>query len=254
MIFFIKKKLKNKFPINSVFVLGSTSTIAKEICKELALKGCNEFFLLARDQDKNNIFAKTLETNFNVKAKTMVVDLNKNTELNEELKKDIYSYDLYLLAAGYLGDSKLAKNNLEESQKIINVNFYSLLPWLIEITSQKRINSSGRLWVLSSVAGDKGKPSNYQYGAAKSALTIFCEGILLRCVRKPFLVRIIKAGYVKSPMTKDLGSNLLCTNASYMAKKLLRNPNKRGIHYFPWWWKLIMLFIKLLPNSIIANL
>lgn len=253
MEFFIKK-LKSKFPIKNVFVLGSTSTIAREICKELALKGCDEFFLIARDGEKNNIFAKNLEANFNVNVRTMIVDLNKITELNSQLKKDIYSYDLYLISAGYLGNSELANTNLEEAQKIISVNFYSLLPWLLEITSEKRIKASGRLWVLSSVAGDKGKPSNYQYGAAKSALTIFCEGILLRCIRKPFSVRIIKAGYIKSPMTKDLGSSLICTSASYMAKELLKNPNKRGIHYFPWWWNLIMFFIKVLPNSIIAKL
>ncbi len=252
--FFIKTQLNKNFPIKKAFVMGSTSTIAQQICMELALKGCKQFFLLARDEKKNNIFAKNLELKFNVKIIKKIIDLNQISELDPQTKKDINDYDLYLLSAGYLGNTELANNNLEESKKITLVNFYSLLPWLLQITTKKRLNSKGRLWILTSVAGDRGKPSNYQYGAAKSALTIFCEGILLRCINKPFAVRIIKAGFIKSPMTKDIKPSFLCTNPSLMAKKLLKNPNKRGIHYFPWWWKWIMFVIKIAPESIIAKL
>ena len=134
------------------------------------------------------------------------------------------------------------------------MNYSGLIPWITEIANEKRLNTQSRLWVFSSVASDKGRPSNYHYGAAKSALNKTCEGLLLRCHNKPFMIRIFKPGFITSPMTIGKAPRILCTSPENIAKTIMRQPNKRGFEYLPWWWQVIMFFIKLLPSSFLSRL
>ena len=110
------------------------------------------------------------------------------------------------------------------------------------------------MWILTSVAGDRGRPSNYHYGAAKAALTIFCEGLLHRLHKKPFKIRIIKAGFIYTSMTIGKAPKILCASKKYVAKILINNPNKEGIEYLPFWWFFVMKIVLILPKSIISKL
>ena len=83
--------------------------------------------------------------------------------------------------------------------------------------------------------------------------SIFCEGLLLRCFNKPFSVRIIKAGYISSPMTAG-APKFLCTSPKKVASILMKEPYKRGIEYLPWWWNLIMFAVRRLPSYLAAKL
>ena len=160
---------------------------------------------------------------------------------------------MYLIAPGLIGNNDLANSNSKEALKINSVNYAGIIPWLIEIMTEERIKFKGSLWVLSSVSSDRGRHSNYHYGASKAALSIFCEGLLLRCVNKPFSVRIIKAGYVSSPMTAG-APNFLCTSPNKVASILIKEPYKRGFEYLPWWWNLIMFAVRRLPSYLAAKL
>ncbi len=220
----------------SVFILGGTSTIARAICIKLAETG-----------------VKKLRSLYSVEVTQEKHDLLENFSLSESFLPKVDFYDLYVLTTGYLGDSDLAKVNSLEALKIHSVNYSSLIPWLTEITNQQRIKSKGSLWVFTSVASDRGRPSNYHYGAAKAALLIFCEGLLLRCHNKPFSVRIIKAGYMNTRMAQN-APKILCVSPEYVAKNLMNNPYKRGIEYLPWWWNFIMFFVRILPVKYAAKL
>ena len=242
--------LKSNTTIKSVFVLGSSSEIAKEICIQLAGKGCESFHLLARDIKKNKNLVKILKEK---KIKNIIQD--KFDLLNDpEIKKEIGQYDLYLITAGFLGESDLASINISELIRITKTNYSGLLKWLIAIATPERLNSVSRLWIFSSVAGDMGRPSNYQYGAAKAALTCFCQGLFLKAYKKPFSIRVFKAGYIKTRMSIGKGPEILFLNPKKLAKIILRNPDKRGIEYLPWWWSFIMQIIKFLPKSLLAKL
>lgn len=241
---------KSKNNIKSVFVLGSSSEIAKEICIELAHKGCQKFHLLARDLNKNKELIKSLKS---LKIRN-ISEENFDLLNDPEVEKEIYQYDLYLITAGYLGDSIFASNNLFELNKITQTNYSGLLKWLIAIATPERLASRSRLWVFSSVAGDLGKPTNYQYGAAKAALSCFCQGIFFKAYKKPFSVRIFKAGYIKTRMSLGKAPSILCLSPKKLAKIILKNPNKRGIEYLPWWWFFLMKIIKFLPPSIISKI
>ena len=243
-----------KSEIKSVFVLGSTSLVAKEICIELAKNGCKSFSLVARNQEKNIILYKDLKRDFDVDVQMHNFDLSNYNNIEQIKNILLNSYDLYIVAAGYLGNSSKAGYDYEEAQKIVNINYVSLIPWLINICNDKNLKSNRKLWIFSSVAADRGRPSNYHYGAAKSALNTLCEGLILKSNHKPFSVRLIKAGIINTPMSEGIGPNLLKVSPKYVAKVLLKNPNKKGIEYLPWWWGLIMLVIKSLPNFLISKL
>ena len=87
-------------------------------------------------------------------------------------------FDLYIITAGYLGDNELAKRDFYDAKRIIDINFTSIISWINAITTNERLNKKMGLWIFTSVAADRGRPSNYFYGAAKSGLQIFSEGWL----------------------------------------------------------------------------
>ena len=190
-------------PIHSAFVLGSTSAVAVAICHELGRRGCHRFHLVARNSQANAEIAEALERRYGAAVSTETTDLLSDASLGEGRRPSVGAdFDLYLITAGSLGDGERARQDAGEALAITAANYSGLLPWLTAITTPERLAKPGRLWVFSSVAGDRGRPSNYVYGAAKAALTIFCEGLLLRCHGQPFAVRVIKAGFIATPMTE----------------------------------------------------
>jgi len=241
----------NKTPIRSAFVLGSSSAVAIAICSALAKQGCLRFHLVARNLSSNQPLVDELRQNHGAEITVEQLDLLESQPSRPNISGN---FDLYLITAGSLGDAELARNDASEALRITTVNYSGLLPWLTSITSAERINAPGRLWIFSSVAGDRGRPSNYAYGAAKAALSIFAEGLLLRCHGKPFSIRIIKAGFMATPMSIGKAPPSLCVSPAAVARDLLRHPNRRGYEYLPWCWQPVMLLVRLLPNFIAAKL
>ena len=244
-------KKQNSSIFENVFILGGNSEIAREICLSLAKSGTKRIHLVSRDRIKTQLFIDQLDNFFDLKISSEELDL---LTYNQEIKPHVSFFDLYIIATGYLGNVNLANDDHMEALKIAKINYYSLIPWINAIVTKERINKPGSIWILSSVAGDRGRPSNYHYGAAKAALSIYCEGLLHRCYKKPFKVRIIKAGFVYTSMTIGKAPKALCATKEYVAKTLIENPFKEGIEYLPWWWAIVMKVVSLLPRSFITKL
>ena len=237
--------------IRSAWVLGSTSTVAIAICRALAERGCRRFHLLARNLERNQTLARELRDRFGAEVSCEAVDLLAPQPLQPQFGE---VFDLYLVAAGSLGDAERARSDAAEAQEITQANYTGLIPWLTAIVSPERIQQPGALWVFSSVAADRGRPSNYHYGAAKAGLLRFCEGLLLRCHGTPFAVRILKAGFIASPMTEGKAPPALCASPEQIARDLLRKPFRRGIETIPWWWRPLMAVVRRLPARVAAKL
>ncbi|CAK6696910.1 SDR family NAD(P)-dependent oxidoreductase [Synechococcus sp. CBW1107] len=238
--------------IRSTLILGSTSVVAQALAEQLAASGCRRFHLLARHQAANQRVAEGLRQRYGCEVILGSLDL-ESAARGAPLPLPLDPVDLVLVTAGAIGDTNLASQDPAEALAITTATYTGLLPWLVALTAPERLESPGRLWVFSSVAGDRGRPSNYPYGAAKAALTTFCEGLLLRCHGKPFAVRIIKAGYMATPMAVAAPA-ALCIQPQRVARILLRRPDRRGIEYLPWWWMPIMLLVRLLPSALAAKL
>lgn len=240
--------------IQSAFVLGSTSLVARAICLELARKGCKRFHLVARNEQANLQLAAELHQHLDIEVSTEQTDLLADAALDSGRRPAVGAFDLYLIAAGSLGDDHLARNDSAEALRILAANVGGLMPWISAIATPERIARPGRLWVFCSVAAERGRPSNYHYGAAKAALATLCEGLLLRCHGQPFAVRIIKAGWMATPMTNGKAPPALCVSPTSVARALMRRPNRRGLEYLPWWWNPLMGIVRLLPARIAAKL
>jgi len=240
--------------IRSCFVLGSTSAVAQAICWELGRQGCQRFHLIARDARRNEPFAAALRESFGAAVSTASTDLIADASPLAAPLPQVDDFDLYLLTAGSLGDAERARDDAGEALRITAANYSGLLPWLTAIATPERLARGGRLWVFSSVAGDRGRPSNAHYGAAKAALTVLCEGLLLRCHGRPFCVRLIKAGFLATPMTVGKAPPALCADPAAVARALLRRPDRRGLDYLPWWWAVVMGVVRLLPASLASRL
>ena len=240
--------------IRSAWVLGANSDVAVSICKELAKKGCRKFFLIFRNNIKIKKIANYLRETYKAEVDEKILDLTDFDNLDNTSFYEVKDFDLYLITAGYLGNNDLAMNNIHEAKKILDSNFVGIVPWINAIISPERIKRKGCLWVFTSVASDRGRPSNYYYGSAKAGLQNFCEGLVARCHGKQFSVRIIKAGYMATKMTIGKVPDFLCIKTSDVAKILLRKPFRNGVEYLPWYWNPIMSLIKIFPNSLISKL
>jgi len=113
----------------------------------------------------------------------------------------------------------------------------------------------GTIAVISSVAGDRGRMSNYVYGAAKGAVSTFLQGLRNRMSHKGVHVLTIKPGFVDTPMTKDVDKNFLFASAKQVGNGIYNAiESKKDVVYLPPFWKLIMMIIKLVPESIFKKL
>lgn len=241
-------------PIQSVFVLGGSSAVATAICLELANRGCRRFHLVARQLERQHTLVQKLRSFDRCDVTEEFADLTVDAGFQSPHSLPrVNDFDLYLIAAGSLRQIDLAWSDPASVCQITAVNYTGLIPWILAIATPDRLMQPRRLWVFSSVAADRGRPSNAAYGAAKAALTRFCEGLYLRCHALPFVVRVIKAGYMATPMAAG-SPPALTVSAHSVACSLLREPNRRGIHYLPSWWGLLMLVVRLLPARLAAKL
>lgn len=238
--------------IKSIFVLGSTSEIAESICIKFAKNGCKKFHLVSRSNENNKLIKELIK--YNAFVTTEKNNLLDNISLKKTFSPQLDNFDLYLILSGTLGNEKLARENSLEATKITITNYLGVILWINAIMTESRINNKGYLWVFSSVAGDLGRPSNYHYGAAKSAITTYCEGLSARCHNKPFKVKIIKPGYIYTRKTIDLAPKILCITPKKTAEILFKSKYKKGIQYIPSWWKFVIFIIKRLPLSFLSKL
>ena len=236
--------------INSALVLVANSEIASKIIVQLAINGCKKFCLIQRKQKNIKKLMSSLQIEYDLDI------IYENCDLLEENKPQENSYidyDLYIVTAGFLG-KKSNKKTISEEMDIFKVNFISIIPWIESIVTDQRIKRKGSLWIFSSVAGDIGRPSNYQYGAAKAALNIFCEGLFYLNMNKKLSIRVIKAGFVGTTKTLKIAPSFLCISPQKFARKLLENIDKKGIEYLPRWWFIIMKIVRILPDWLVAKL
>ncbi|MFM9048137.1 MAG: KR domain-containing protein, partial [Cyanobium sp.] len=127
-------------PIQSTFVLGSTSEVAKAICRELARRGCPRFHLVARNAEANAQLANELQQRYGAAVSTETTDLLADAALNPARRPDVGEYDLYMIAAGSLGDAALARNDASEALRILAANVSGLIPWITAIATPERLS------------------------------------------------------------------------------------------------------------------
>jgi short-subunit dehydrogenase len=158
--------------------------------------------------------------------------------------------DLALIAHGVLGDQQAAEADFEIAAALLHTNFISTVSLLTWLGNYFQAQHGGTLAVVSSVAGDRGRKSNYVYGASKGALNIFLEGLRNRIDRDGVQVLTIKPGFVATPMTAHVAHNALFATPDQVARGILKAiDRRRDVAYLPWFWVWIMLLVRAIPGS-----
>lgn len=235
-------------------ILGATSGIAEATCRIWAAEGAN-LFLVGRSEDKLRVMAADLRVRGAASVDSAVVDLDAlehHVALLAHAITSLGGLDVAYLAVGVLGVQPVAEQDAAHAEHILHTNLtapVSLLTWLANYCVKQ---GRGTLAVLSSVAGDRGRKSNYVYGASKAGLTAFTDGLRNRVDREGVAVLTIKPGPVKTAMTAGMKGSEKFADPGKVAKTIADTiaAGKGGILYVPGIWRPIMAVIRAVPDAI----
>ena len=238
-------------------ILGAKSAIGQSLAKRLAIEGY-DLVLAARNTEDLLPFVSDLQIRYSSESFLIDFDALNTDELSsfpkrvEQLSGPI---NLAILVYGYLGNQNEGEKTTKEMLKILNTNFTSAALILGHLANYFEEKGKGGIIGISSVAGDRGRKSNYLYGASKGALTILLQGLRSRLQSKDVHVLTVKPGFVDTPMTKGIKGLFLVAHPDRVAIDILKAYfKKQDVIYTPWFWKWILLIIRLIPEKIFKRL
>lgn len=164
--------------------------------------------------------------------------------------------DITVCAFGYLGDQELAQRDWQEASRILHSNFTGAVSILNVIANAYEAKKAGMIVGISSVAGERGRQSNYIYGSAKAGFTAYLSGLRNRLFRSGVHVMSVQPGFVNTRMTQHLTlPPLLTAQPEQVANAVFKAvQRKKNVLFVKWPWKYIMLIIKSIPESIFKKL
>jgi short-subunit dehydrogenase len=244
--------------MKNILIIGATSAIARKFSDEITSKDAR-LFLIAKEADQLDEIKRDMEIRKNVQVDTFQLDIMETSKIVEAIstaKSALGSVDIALIAHGTLPDQQLCNNNLEETFTHFEINATGTILLCQQLANIFEKQKHGTLVVMASVAGDRGRQSNYLYGAAKGSIIIFLQGLRNRLTNFGVKVITIKPGFVDTPMTAHLPKNPLFSSPDKIAKGIVTaiKRNKNNEIYLPGYWRLIMFIIKLIPNKIFNRL
>ena len=240
-----------------VLIIGATSAIAEQCARIWATRG-DRIYLVARNEDRLNTIAADLRVRGAVEVTTYCIDLNdidKHCELLNTADNVSGGVDIVLIAHGTLSNQKSCEQSVAETLTEIQTNALSTISLLTLIANRFEAKKNGIICVISSVAGDRGRASNYVYGSAKAMVTAFTSGLRQRLHKSNVAVVTIKPGFVDSPMTAEFKKGILWTKPNVVAAKIVNKVDKKSDEiYIPFFWGLIIGVIRIIPNKIFSRL
>ena len=243
--------------MKNILILGATSAIAEKFAQRYAKHG-HRFYLTARNGERLANIADDLKVrgaNEVMVHAVALTDSRGHEDFIDNVVKGLGKLDVVLLAYGSLSDQPACEASIDLTMTELNTNCLSVIALLTVLANVMQQQGKGTLAVISSVAGDRGRQSNYIYGTAKGALTIFLQGLRNRLDRHGVQVLTIKPGFVDTPMTQDFKKGLLWVSPDTIARGIERAINKRkDVVYLPFFWRYIMLVIKLIPERIFRRM
>ncbi len=238
-------------------MIGATSAIAHETAKCFAQDGA-ELFLVARSAEKLKVIGDDLKVRGAKRIETFVLDVNdfdRHQEMIEAAITSLDGLDMVLIAHGTLADQEKCQRSVAETLQEFTTNCTSVISLLTILADYFEQQQRGCIAVISSAAGDRGRQSNYVYGAAKGAVSIFLGGLRNRLSKSGVAVVTLKPGFVDTPMTATLKKGPLFASASVVGKGVYAAMKScKEVVYLPWFWRYIMLIIKSIPEPVFKKM
>lgn len=243
--------------MSNILILGATSAIAKHTTRLLAADG-HTLYLVARNNDK----LAAIKQDMLVRGATEVsyenldlAEVSQHEPLIQRAISKMGNIDIVFIAYGTLSDQAHSIESYENTLKELQINCLSVISLLTILANIMEQQQSGSIVVISSPSGDRGRQSNYIYGTAKGALSIFLQGLRNRLAKSRVHVLTIKPGFVDTPMTKDFKKGLLWVGPEIISKGIYNAlKKKKESVYLPFFWQYIMLVIKFIPEKIFKHL
>jgi len=237
-----------------IIVLGATSTIAKALTLQLATAD-DTFLLAARNSAEGEACAADVQLRTGARTIFLPLDVlafDGHAAWMKSAVETLGGVDGVLLCFGELGDAGKARTDWSEAKKIIDVNYTAAVALLEPAAAELEARGAGFILALSSVAGERGRQSNYLYGSSKAALTVYLEGLAHRLAPRGVRVKIAKLGFVDSRMTVGLPmAGPLRSTPERAARCLIRFlKSGKQTAFIPWFWEPIMFIIRHLPTRL----
>ena len=243
-----------------VLVVGGTSGIGEAVARILAARGWS-LVVTGRDTDRLGQVADGLRAHGASRVVPLALDATVFGDAFGIVTKAVESaggpLDGVVVCHGWSPPEKGRWLSAEETRGVIDANFTSAAIILSAAAGHLERRSGGFLCVISSVAGDRGRPGNFTYGSAKAGLTAYCSGLRARLHRSGVAVLTVKPGYVDTPMLRALGvgRSWLVADADRVACDIVRAiDRRRDVLYTPWFWRWILLGVRLVPESVFKRL
>lgn len=240
-----------------LLILGATSAIAHETAKCFAADGA-ELFIAGRNSEKLVAIQHDLEVRGAARVVPYTIDLSQldqHEPLISAAHEALGGIDAVLIAHGTLPDQAQIQDSVDDIVREIQTNALSYISLLTILAKFFEQQQRGSIAVISSVAGDRGRESNYVYGTAKGAVTLFTSGLRARLHKAGVSVVTIKPGFVDTPMTAHLKKNPLYAKPDKVGKRIYTAMLKgEDVVYVPWFWRYIMLVIGLIPERLFKKL
>ncbi len=238
-----------------IIIVGALSAIAEAAARQWAAEGAH-LLLAGRSRER----LEAVGADLTVRGARVEIWSGDLAEIDADaaftvMTRMLGRVDVVLVAYGSLGDQVAALTDPAHAREIFEANFTSAANWCLAATKLLEAQKSGTLIVIGSVAGDRGRASNFVYGAAKGGLAILIQGIAHHLAGTGARAVLVKPGFVDTPMTAHVArKGLLWAKPDNIAATIVKaaRPGSRSgpIVYAPGFWRLIMLVIRSVPSAI----
>lgn len=244
--------------MKKILIIGATSAIAQACARRWAQRG-DRLCLVARNPDALQGVVDDLRTRGANRVTQEVLDVSRlevHGELLERAAQSLDGLDMVLIAHGTLSDQAKAESDVAYALKEIEVNGTSVVSLMTVAAQLLARQGHGCIGVISSVAGDRGRQSNYAYGSAKALVTAFASGLRQRLSKMGVAVVTIKPGFVDTPMTAHIGrKGALWAQPAKVAEDIVSGMDAgKPVIYTPGFWRWIMMIIRHVPERVFMKL
>jgi decaprenylphospho-beta-D-erythro-pentofuranosid-2-ulose 2-reductase len=238
-----------------VLVIGAHSDIGRAIARAYAKAG-RPLMLAARNPDRLEDDGNDLRIRHNVEVQLIALDVLDTSSHGQFLDRLVPFPDTVISVVGLLGDQNVAQAHAEIADLVMRTNYVDLALLLGEVANRMEARGNGAIIGVSSVAGDRGRASNYVYGSAKAGFTAFLSGLRNRLAKRGVKVVTVKPGFVDTRMTAGMKlPPLLTAKPAEVAQAVLRAEAKgRDVVYVKPVWRLLMLVIRAIPERLFKRL
>jgi len=245
-------------PMRKIVILGATSGIALEVERQLAQRGC-ELLLVARSPRRLAALQADLTVRGAAQVITFAADLasvQQQATIFDFVRRSFSGFDTVLLAYGAMYDHKQPETSIDVLLEELHTNYVSAAAWLTLFAADLERRRTGCIAAITSVAGDRGRRSNYVYGSAKGALSLFLQGLRSRLHPAGVKVITIKPGPVQTPMTDHFPNAGRFADPALVARDIVGALERRSpdVVYTPRVWRYVMTAVEHIPEGLFKRL